>query len=240
MRIFVCDDNVQFGNEFCGKIREYIASSDFYQDDFSLVFENDPKQVIPYLKSHDVDILFLDISMPEIDGFEIASYAAENTPETLLIFISNLEDRVFSAFKYRPFRFLRKSDYEKDLYAAIRDAVNELSMRYRCLTIKKYNEITPVRISRIIYAEKEPHANYVLIHCLGSTYRLRGTLPMLEASLSEFCFAKPSSSALINLEQIERISDHTVFLNGGNKYYIVSSKYLKSFSEKFMNYLRGK
>ena len=30
----------------------------------------------------------------------------------------------------------------------------------------------------------------------------------------------------------------TVFLDGGYKFYIVSSKYLKSFTEQFMNYMR--
>ena len=239
MRILVCDDDLTFGQEFTQKINNYVVSSDFYTDDFRLDYFSDPKLVIPHLETHDVDIMFLDISMPEIDGFEIAKFVAENDLDTLLIFVSNLEDRVFSSFKYRPFRFIRKSNYEKELYVSIRDAVYELSLRHRCITVSKYNETTPIKISRIIYAEKEPRTNYVVIHCLGADHRIRASITELKNIIDDYRFIMPSSSALINMEYVLRISNHTVFLDGGYKYYIVSSKYLKSFTEKFMNYMRG-
>lgn len=238
MRILICDDNVAFGQELAQKINGYVLSSDYYTDDFKIDCYNNPKQVIPYLESHDVDMLFLDISMPEIDGFEIAQYVAEKELDTLLIFISNLEDRVFSCFKYRPFRFIRKNGYEKELYPAIKDAVYELSLKHKCITISKYNEITPIRLSRIIYAEKETHANYVMIHCLGANYRMRISISELKTLLDDYRFVMPSSSAIINIEHIVTISNHTVYLDGGHKYHIISSKYLKSFTEKFMNYMR--
>lgn len=239
MRILVCDDNAAFGQELTDKINNYIVASDFYTDDFKIDYYNDPKQVIPHLESHDVDILFLDISMPEIDGFEIAQYVAEKELDTLLIFVSNLEDRVFSSFKYRPFRFIRKTDYEKELYAAIRDAVYDLSLKHKCITVSKYNEIIPIRLSRIIYAEKEPRTNYVVIHCLGDDYRIRASISELQTMINDNRFVMPASSAIINLEHVVQISNHTVFLDGGYKYYIISSKYLKSFTEKFMGYMRG-
>lgn len=239
MRILVCDDNAAFGQELVQKINSYVLSSDFYTDDFKIDCYNDSKQVIPHMESHDVDILFLDISMPEIDGFEIAQYVAERELDTLLIFVSNLEDRVFSSFKYRPFRFIRKTDYERELYAAIRDAVYDLSLRHKCITISKYNEITPIKLSRIIYAEKEPRTNYVVIHCLGDDYRIRTSISELQTLINDYRFVMPASSAIINLEHVVQISNHTVFLDGGYKYYIISSKYLKSFAEKFMGYMRG-
>ena len=238
MRVLVCDDDMGFGQELTQKINDYVISSDFYTDGFKLDYYNDPKQVIPHLETHDVDILFLDISMPEIDGFEIAQYVAENGLDTLLIFVSNLEDRVFSSFKYRPFRFIRKNKYEKELYSAIREAVYDLSLKHRCITISKYNETTPIRLSRIIYAEKEPRTNYVMIHCLGADHRIRASISELKDLIDDNHFIMPSSSALINMEHIVRISNHTVFLDGGYKYCIISSKYLKSFTEKFMSYMR--
>lgn len=238
MRILVCDDNAEFGQELTRKINGYVVSSDFYTEDFKLDYYDDAKKVIPHLETHDVDMLFLDISMPEIDGFEIAQYVAEKDLDTLLIFVSNLEDRVFSSFKYRPFRFIRKNNYEKELYSAIKDAVYELSLKHRCITISKYNETTPIRLSRIIYAEKEPRANYVVIHCLGADHRIRASIAELKNMIDDYRFIMPSSSALINVEHIVHISNHTVFLDGGYKFYIISSKYLKTFTEQFMNYMR--
>ena len=111
MRVLICDDNVEFGEEFARYVSNYVISSDFYDDSFKMDIISKSKNVIPFLKTHDVDILFLDISMPEIDGFEIAQYVFDNEYKTHLIFVSNLEDRVFSSFRYRPFRFIRKTCY---------------------------------------------------------------------------------------------------------------------------------
>ena len=238
MRIVICDDNKMFGEELTEFILQTVLSSEYYDDSFRIEYISESKSMISYLKSYDVDILFLDISMPEVDGFEIAEYVCENDYSTHLIFVSNFEDKVYSSFKYRPYRFIRKSLYKSEVIEALRSVVYDISLKHRCIAITHYNEVTPIRISRIIYVEKEKRSNYLNIYCAGTTYRYRGSLADFSSLVQGFDFIRPS--AMINLDHVKTISGKTIFMNGDYKFEIVSPKYAAGVSKQFLEYMREK
>lgn len=60
------------------------------------------------------DVIFLDIDMPEISGFEIAEQI-NNISEALIVFVTLHDELVFSSLKFRPFRFIRKPYLENEL-----------------------------------------------------------------------------------------------------------------------------
>lgn len=239
MHIVVCDDNRSFGEELADYINRTITSSEYYDSSFRTDCFSSSKDALEYIQKNGVDILFLDISMPEIDGFEIAEYVCESNSDAYLIFVSNFEDRVFSSFKYRPFRFVRKSNYKAEITEALNAAVADASQKSRCIMIQKHNDIIPIRISRIIFAEKKKQTNYIEIHCPGDTYLYRGTIALFEAEIKNLNFAKPANNAFINLEHVESIEDRVVKLQGGYEFFISSPKYYKSFSKRFLEFMRG-
>ena len=239
MHIVVCDDNRYFGEELADFINRTITSSEYYDNSFSTDYFSSSKDALEYIKKNGVDILFLDISMPEIDGFEIAEYFCEASNDTYLIFVSNFEDRVFNSFKYRPFRFVRKSNYKTEITEALNAAVADASLKSRCIMIQKHNDIIPIRISRIIFAEKKKQTNYIEIHCFGDTYLYRCTLEAFEAEIKNSNFAKPANNALVNLEHVEGIKDRTVKMKCGYDFFISSPKYYKLFSKRFLEFMRG-
>lgn len=78
----------------------------------------------------EIDILFLDIEMPFMDGLSVAEELYAKRKETRIIFLTSHEEYMQKAFKVRPFRYLFKSgtvQQIKDvLKEALDDAVNEL------------------------------------------------------------------------------------------------------------------
>ena len=239
MRILICDDDKKFGSLLKDHINNTLLNSHYYDDSFRVELFDSSNEALSFIKKYDVDIIFLDISMPGIDGFGIAEYIAENKKSSYIIFVSNFEDRVFSSLKYRPFRFIRKSNYKEESVEALNAAVQDMSIKNRCIMINNHNNVTPVRLSNIIYIEKEKRTNYIQIFCAGDKLRYRGTLTYLESELSEHNFAKASPNAFINLEHVVRISEQTVFLDAGYKYIITSSKYLADFTKRFLEYMRN-
>lgn len=58
---------------------------------------------------------FLDIEMPELTGYQIANMIINHDPKAIIIFISTHEKYVFDSFQFKPYSFLRKEFYEKEI-----------------------------------------------------------------------------------------------------------------------------
>lgn len=72
------------------------------------------------------DIIFLDIGMPKLDGLEVAEIIRKRDEESLLIFLTSMEEEVYKAFKYNTFRFIRKSHMNKELAEALESSLEKL------------------------------------------------------------------------------------------------------------------
>ena len=237
MRIAILDDNRQFRMLLKEHVKDIVVKSSFCGDDIEIVNFQSSKEFIDYLSGHEVDILFLDISMPEIDGFDVAKYINDNNLSIYLIFVSSFESNVFYSLRYKPFRFIRKEKYKEEVAEALKSAYIELTEKNRYIMITKHSDIIPVRISRIIYAEKEKRSNYISIYCQEDNFRYRGTLSDFEALVRNSDFVKASQNAYINMAQILNIKDNTVSLRGGYEYYL-SPKYKSEVLQSFFKFMR--
>ena len=70
--------------------------------------------------------MFLDIDMPGISGLEIAKKLREENSDIILIFVSAHEQYVFESIEYSPFRYIRKSRIEKELFLDLKAAYARL------------------------------------------------------------------------------------------------------------------
>ncbi|MCM1193508.1 MAG: response regulator [Butyrivibrio sp.] len=61
------------------------------------------------------DLLFLDIEMPGMNGFELAEKLCRECPGTYLVFVSAYENLVFNVFEYDSIWFVRKGNLEEEL-----------------------------------------------------------------------------------------------------------------------------
>ena len=53
--------------------------------------------------------------MPEVNGFEVASYLKKWNRECCIVFVSNKDDLVFQSLVYHPFFFIRKAHLDEEL-----------------------------------------------------------------------------------------------------------------------------
>ena len=103
------------------------------------------------------DIVFLDIDMPEINGFEIAKTLNNARPDITIIFVSNFEHLVFESFEFHPFRFVRKSCLEKDIECALASYKKEIKRKQDIYFFKTNEAERSVRIADIMYFESIGH-----------------------------------------------------------------------------------
>ena len=72
------------------------------------------------------DIVFLDIDMPQLSGFDSAEKLRAKSLDTYIIFVSSKHELVYKSFEYTPFYFICKTS-PQNVYNEIKHAVTKLS-----------------------------------------------------------------------------------------------------------------
>ena len=106
MRIAICDDEKIFAQELCQHVKS--ALKDYKKDYVIQLFTNGDDLIFECQKSK-FDVVFLDIAMPMVNGFEVAAKLNQTSSNIILVFVSNKETFVFSSYEYKPFWFISKS-----------------------------------------------------------------------------------------------------------------------------------
>lgn len=156
IRIAIVDDDVNMLAQLKELIENKINGEgvvDIYSD--SVVFYNNNSK-------WDYDMIFLDIDMPKMNGFEIAETIELLKRPIAVVFISNLEHLVYDSIKFRPFRFVRKSQCDIDVSSAIDDYLIIQKKNSDVFTIRTNGLNMSIMVSNIVYFESMGHEIYVI------------------------------------------------------------------------------
>lgn len=160
-------------------------------------------------------VAFLDIDLPEMDGISLARRLSELAPDTVRVYISAREDRVFDALHTHPFTFIRKSAFQTDLAAAAAD-ISALLIPPQdpiCSFQDALGRIHTLNLNRTLYIEAQD--KYLSIVTTGDRVLVRHTLSKLEESLEGRQFLRIHKSYLVNYRFIRRFSGEQVILENG-------------------------
>lgn len=234
--IAICDDNIQFARHLVRKIKTICAFKipERYMCQVAVEMSSS-KAVLEYIKEHSINILFLDIDMPEENGFQLAEKINRLRPDTLIIFVSSHENFVFNSFEYNPFRFLRKEKLDEELEDALIKAVKRHMSDAEVLTIKTDCETAQLRAMDILYIRSEK--NYYIVCGADFEYKCRGTMSQAAELLQKFSFFKINSGCLVNMERIKRFETPNRLVLDNTTLYI-SQRTVTAFKEAYMLFTR--
>ena len=199
------------------------------------------------------DLLFLDVQMPEMDGFEVLqNVPTENLP--VVIFTTAFDQHAVRAFgahaldyllkPFKPARFIeavqraRIHIANKHAGAAARGLLAMLAERSTTtpltrIAVKSAEKILFVAVSDVDSIESA--GNYVVVHVGKESHILRDTLTNLEVKLSPAKFLRESRSAIVNLERVKELQsayrgESVVVLKNGRA--IATTHSLREIQEK--------
>ena len=239
--IALCDDEELHVSSTEKIIRNSLCDERICDLEYRIESFYSSKCLLEFSKNEHIDILFLDIHMPEPGGISVAKHFHSVHPDTLIVFLSNYEEYVFYSMRFSPFRFIRKSHIKKELPEAIVSATLALTVKQSSIDISSGTCQQKVPLSRIVYIEKIKGKNYVQIVCLNESFVHRESISAMEKELAGNSFTKISASTLVNMKYIRRISGNDVFLENGEVMKI-SGGYggrLKAVKDDFIRYMRS-
>ncbi len=171
---------------------------------------------ILYLESNEVELIFLDVEMPGINGFQMLDHLS-NLPEVIMT--TSKTDYAFTAFEYNVTDFLKKPvDYNRFI-----DALNKAEESYknkpapgekRDIVIKSNGDYVRIDYDDILYVEGM--GDYVKYVTPDKTYITHSTLRAVEDTVCKTNFLKVHRSYIVNIKKINQLTDNNININGVN------------------------
>jgi len=167
-----------------------------------------PKNAISLIKEKKPDVLFLDIQMPVMNGFELLQQL-DNVPE--VIFVTAFDQYAIKAFQHNALDYLQKPIEPKDLSRAIEKLENSV------VNNKAQNQAAPmervfvkdgdncwfIEINQIKYFEVD--GNYTTVYFQNNQPMIPKTLNYLESRLDPNLFFRANRNQIINIKHIAKI-----------------------------------
>lgn len=191
----------------------------------------DGLEAVAAIRAKSPGLVFLDIQMPEMDGFEVLrSLSPEETPR--VIFVTAYDQFAIQAFEVNALDYLLKPFSDERLRRALARAKStpqpSLANLVEGTRLPSRFVVRSGGRARFIAVEDvdwiESAENYVCLHAGGESGLLRETMNSLEARLQPAQFVRIHRALLVNASRIREISA----LGGGEYELLVGLQLLKS------------
>ncbi|MEA2173994.1 MAG: two-component system, LytTR family, response regulator [Blastocatellia bacterium] len=198
-------------------------------------------EAIEAIRTHAPDLIFLDVQMPELGGFDVLeAIASEKMP--FVIFVTAYDQHAVRAFEVNALDFLLKPFDRKRFRVAWQKAKtriqrerNEL-LDQRILSLLQDLKAEPNYLERLVlktngrifFLETEEvdwigaDGNYVSVHSGEKSYLLRDTISSLDAQLDPKKFLRIHRSAIVKIDRIRELQplfhgDYRVIMRNGTE-----------------------
>jgi two-component system LytT family response regulator len=177
------------------------------------------KDALAAIRSLAPDLMFLDVQMPECDGFDVLEMVGSKAPAAI-IFVTAYDQYALRAFDAGALDYLLKPFDNVRFGRALARATDRINLarhtrsRTDRLAIKSAGQVSFVKISEIDWIEADNY--YACLHVGARSHLLRRTLTELEQDLDPALFCRIHRSAIVNIERIR-----TLKLNSEGEYNVV-------------------
>lgn len=205
--------------------RERIRTLLRAEPDVEVIAEcGDGKQARRLLLEGGADVAFLDVQMPELDGFE-AVRALPEDGRPRIVFVTAHDRYALRAFDVRAFDYLLKPfdpDRFRETVARVRASLRRPGRPepVERLPVKEGGRIRFVKLEEIEFVEAA--GNYVCLHVKGQSHVVRETMAEMEAQLDPRRFLRIHRSAIVNTAHLSELrpsfgGDYVAVLDGGKE-----------------------
>ncbi|HZS59474.1 MAG TPA: LytTR family DNA-binding domain-containing protein [Gemmatimonadaceae bacterium] len=187
------------------------------------------------------DIVFLDVQMPDLDGFDVLR-ALAGEPMPAVIFVTAYDKYALKAFEVHAVDYLLKPFHDERFAEALARAkarrgenmteriarlLDERKPKIMRVLVKTGGRVLFIRADEIDWIEAADY--YVKLHVAGKVHMLRESMAALEARLDPDVFFRVHRSAIVNLERVRELQpfsrrEHVLVLRDGTRLRLTRSR----------------
>lgn len=208
IKIGICDDDKNILEELKNLVLQCIVEL------------QEESEVNIYLYGNDVisdaerlDLIFLDIQMPGMDGIEIGKVLKKKRYMGKIIMATAMVQRFKEAFTIGAFRFVTKPFQKEEILQALQDFMNTRLGLEPVKVYKERNEFVFLQRD-ILYVH--PINSAVEVHTKNGIFRKESSLSEMEEILDSRLFFRISKQCIVNLQEINDYTNGIVGIQGDN------------------------
>ena len=176
----------------------------------------EPLKAIEFLNREKVDLIFLDINMPDISGMQLLQTLS---PRPLIIFTTAYSQYAVESYELNALDYLLKPITFERFLMAINKAAAALSSKNTtgpdedaAVLIKSGPQTFRVKVSEILYLEKD--GNYITVHLKDGNILIRENLGDVFDLVPAADFIRVHKSYVVGIRHISMIEVHQLIVNG--------------------------
>ncbi len=217
------------------KIRVIIVDDEpLARSNLSVLLRGDPEidvvrecgsgmDALAEIRTHKPELVFLDVQMPECDGFDVLELLGSDLPPAV-VFVTAYDQYALRAFEAGALDYLLKpfdnARFDRALARAKQRVAQgrESGKRPERLAIKSAGQVSFVKVSDIDWIEAADY--YSCLHVGSRSHLLRRSMAELEADLDSKVFCRIHRSTIVNLTRVRGLKlaengEYEVLLNDG-------------------------
>jgi two-component system, LytTR family, response regulator len=163
-------------------------------------------EAIEEIRKSKPDLVFLDVQMPECDGFDVLEMLGSESP-SIIIFVTAYDEYALRAFEAGALDYLLKPFDDARFGRALNRAKDKLAhytpsqpKPVERMVIKSRGQVLFLNVADIDWIEAADY--YACLHVGDETHLMRRTLMELERDLGDERFFRIHRSVIVNLERI--------------------------------------
>lgn len=192
---------------YCGKINDLALKATF----------REPVKAIEFINHEKIDLIFLDINMPDINGLQlIATLAAK----PMVIFTTAYSNYAVESYNLNAIDYLLKPITFERFVAAVNKASAIFGAKSKAaknessetIFIKSGSQTHQVKVSDILYLEKD--GNYITVYLKNKRILMRENMADIFNIIPANEFVRVHKSYIVAIEHITMIEIHQLTING--------------------------
>lgn len=229
--IGICDDEPQI----CKLTEKKILSTlnKLYGDDdeyFKLEVYGSARELLDDVA--DIDIVFLDVEMPEMDGLEAGRVILDKNSDCRIIMATSNEKRYSEAFRINAHRYLNKPLQDDEIEEAIVSAINKTVGN---ATIEVFQNRIKYNIAQNEIMYIRSYNGYVEIYTANNVFTKNLSLEQIEDELDPRLFFRIHRQYIVGFRNIASVFGNEIQLTNGEKLTISRRNTLK-FEQAYVEY----
>ena len=196
----------------------------------------DSIKALEYLQKHSVDVIFLDINMPKLDGLSLSRVINASKSKPLLVFISAYSEYALEAFEVAAFDYILKPYSESRIVDTLKrlEYCTAIKRSNSKITLSKNNKLYVQSVNDIYYCEANEHEVYV--YTKDNQYKISSSISDFNKKLPQDVFFKCHRSYIVNIDKITEVipwfnNTYIIKLQGLNSEIPVSRQNILSFKQ---------
>lgn len=228
IQIAFCDDNQQE----LQRIRALLSELNPFDGNYEVTVFSSGEELLRSDK-RPFDLLFLDVQMPELNGYETARRIRETDQNTTLIFLTGVAAPTVEVFQVSPFRYLMKQMDDETIVKELNASFEEVKRKTQVISFRSGSDLVRINVSAVLYLTIS--GRWVELVTDHGRQEVKMKIGEMYEMLVSHGFEFSHKSYLVNFNRVLSITGSTVIMENGDILPISQPK-AKSFKQEFVRF----